>query len=56
MLTIKIKELIFALCSLVFRRLFDTNKHNISKTNIHHVINTNSHSPPSSRPYAQPDK
>ena len=41
---------------LRFNKLFDITKHNIANTPIHHVINTVPHSPPSSKPYPQPDK
>ncbi|CAF1475024.1 unnamed protein product [Rotaria sordida] len=39
-----------------FRPIFDTQRHNITKTRIHHIINTNPHSSPGSKPYPQPDK
>ncbi|CAF4109801.1 unnamed protein product [Rotaria magnacalcarata] len=41
---------------LNFYDIFDITKHNIAQTPKSHVINTIPHSPPSSRPYPQPDK
>ncbi|CAF4669082.1 unnamed protein product [Rotaria sp. Silwood1] len=41
---------------LNFYDIFDITKHNIARTPKSHIINTIPHSPPSSRPYPQPDK